>query len=158
MNRQVISDINLLESKTARNHNSYMERAKQVSKLSPMKKKLGAVMVDHRGSIIATGYNSYQTHPVYGTKKKSYTYVASTGFMHAEGACLYDAKKNGYTPQEIQNCSIYVYRTNWNLSKPCVYCQKMLIDFGIKTVYYTAKLTDNKQVIIREEYVDPEFI
>lgn len=135
-----------------------MEKAKHLARFSPMKKKLGAVMVDHRGIIIASGYNSYQTHPVYGTKKNAYKYVSATGFMHAEGACLYDAKKKGYSSHQIRNCSIYLYRKNWNLSKPCVYCQKMLVDFGITTVYYTAKMADEKPIIIREEYVDPEFI
>ena len=136
----------------------YIDCAKEAASLSPMRRKLGAVLVDSKGSIIACGYNSYQTHPIYGTKKDTYRYISNSGFMHAEGACLYDAKKKGYQIQDLSSCAMFVYRASWNLSKPCVHCQKLLVDFGVKTVYYTDKLTDGRKVVVKEEYIDPEFI
>lgn len=106
----------------------YFAMAEGISSLSPMNFQLGAVIVDKRGNIIAKGYNSYKSHPYYGTKKNQYRY------LHAEGAALYDARKRGIS---VEGCDIYIFRKGGNKAKPCWHCRELLRQEGIRNVFYT---------------------
>jgi deoxycytidylate deaminase len=93
---------------------------------SPMKFKLGAVVVK-RGKVLGFGYNNSKTHPKFGSKDNFKT-------MHAEGSALYCAKKLG---NNVAGATMIVYRRNGLISKPCNSCEKMLKDAGIAKVIYT---------------------
>lgn len=92
---------------------------------STMSYKLGAVLV-RRGKVLAVGRNVNKTHPDFGS--------GHFKTMHAEGNCLYNAKKRGIDPS---GCTLIVYRKNNNLSKPCSCCMVMIKKFGIEKVVYS---------------------
>lgn len=115
----------------------FFAMAAGISNLSPMNFQLGAVIVDKRGRIIASGHNSYKTHPKFGTRKNEYRY------LHAEGAALYDAEKRGIS---VENCEIYVFRKGYNVAKPCSHCMDMLFAAGIRAVHFTNKPSISRKV------------
>jgi len=107
---------------------SMLGKAKKVSKLSPQNFQVGAVIVQ-RGRVVAKGYNSYKTHPVWGNPEKGYH------FLHAECAAMYDAQKKGI---DINGATVYVYRRNHRLAKPCNDCYKKMKANGVVEVKYSA--------------------
>lgn len=101
--------------------------------------KLAAGVV-YRKHLIATGVNSYKSHPMmlqYGKNSDSI-------FLHAE----IDAIKNALrvvTQEQLAKCDLYVVRVKKNkrgqyvygLAKPCEGCSRAIATFGLKEVYYT---------------------
>lgn len=99
--------------------------AKNVSKLSGHKIRMGAVLV-YKGNPISIGCNQTKTntHPDYPWG------------LHAEAQAIYTCGRNNITGAEI-----YVYREHRDgtpaMAKPCWRCMKLLKEFGIKRVFYT---------------------
>lgn len=103
--------------------------------------KFGVGIV-HKNNLIATGVNSYKTHPLmaqWGQNKDSI-------HLHAE----IDAIKNALkliTPSQLTKCDMYIVRVKrpesnsntWvhGLAKPCKGCRRAIANFGLKNVYYT---------------------
>lgn len=78
---------------------------------------------------IIPGCNKSKTHPKYADGKEYYT-------IHAEMDAILKSKIR----TDLSDVNIFVYRENSNgiaLSKPCKYCMKHLIEYGIKRIYYT---------------------
>ena len=97
-----------------------------VAKLSlDPKRKVGAILVDEDGDIVATGYNGLprgikdDIRAIDTGLKLKYT-------VHAEVNAIVNAARHGISPKRS---SILV-----NLF-PCVECAKIIIQAGIKTVY-----------------------
>lgn len=103
--------------------------------------KLAAGVV-YKRDLIATGVNSYKTHPL------MYNSVYRDGqhHLHAE----VDAIKNALrliTQEELARADLYVIRVKrphiaskrWikALAKPCPGCQAMIAGFGIRNVFWT---------------------
>lgn len=106
---------------------NFFKLAKRASKKSNHHTHhIGAVIV--KGNrIVSIGYNQLKTHP------KSYH---DWGYLHAETKALLDAPRH-----LLRGSTIYLYRetkTGEALSKPCWYCERMLKDYGVTTVYFTA--------------------
>lgn len=91
--------------------------------------KLGAFICDKKGRVVVSASNSTKTHPEYGSKPPFKT-------LHAEGNCLWAAHKLGIM---VKGFTMFVFRDNSNLSKPCIYCQTLLKKHGIVKVYYSVK-------------------
>ncbi len=103
--------------------------------------KLAAGIV-YRGHLIATGVNSYKTHPLMlGWGKNS-----DSIYLHAE----IDAIKNALrlvTQAQLTKCDIYIVRVKrpdngkngWveGLAKPCPGCRRAIESFGLKRVLWT---------------------
>jgi deoxycytidylate deaminase len=103
--------------------------------------KFGAGIV-YRNHIIATGVNSYKTHPL----------MAQWG-QNEESICLHaeiDAIKNALkiiTVDQLSKCDMYIVRvkrpepnsTQWThgLAKPCEGCQRAIVNFDLRNVFYT---------------------
>lgn len=103
--------------------------------------KLSAGVV-FRNNLIATGVNSYKTHPLmlqFGKNSESI-------FIHAE----IDAIKNALrliTQDQLAKCDLYIMRVkrpseharNWvrAMARPCSGCQRAIASFGLKNVYHT---------------------
>lgn len=100
-----------------------MKLAKKISLLSCLRFKVGAVLV-RNNIILATAENLRKTHPRFG----SGPYYS----LHAEGHVIWKAIRKNI---EITNSTIYVYRSNGGLAKPCKYCQDILKEFNIKAIY-----------------------
>lgn len=103
--------------------------------------KFGAGIV-YKNNLIATGINSYKTHPL----------MAQWG-QNEESICLHaeiDAIKNALrliTPSQLAKCDMYIVRvkrpepnsTGWvhGLAKPCDGCKRAIANFDLRSVYYT---------------------
>lgn len=88
--------------------------------------QMGAVIADKRP--VSVGCNLMKTHPSYAAGEKWYT-------IHAEMKALISADF------DVKGCDIFIYREdaegNPAMAKPCNECLKVLIEAGIKRVYYT---------------------
>lgn len=104
--------------------------------------KLAAGIV-YKKHLVATGVNSYKSHPLmtqFGKNKEAI-------FIHAE----IDAIKNALrliTHDQLAKCDMYVLRVKRSgdtksspftraLACPCEGCQRAIVHFGIRNVYYT---------------------
>ena len=91
--------------------------------------KLGAVICDKKGRVVAWGYNnSKKTHPAFGSGKYK--------FLHAESAAIYCSVRLGV---DVKGMTLMVFREGSNLAKPCAGCQLLLKKYGIAKVYYSVK-------------------
>ncbi len=105
---------------------SFFRLAKNVSKTSQHRIKMGAVIVKN-GNVISISANRATTHP---------KAVWEGHGLHCEiSAILYAGKC------DLSNASVFVYRENKkgkiSLAKPCIECQKVLKENGFKKMYYT---------------------
>lgn len=103
--------------------------AVEVANKSTHKFKLGAIICNRRGKVVAHGYND---------PRKGSTKWGSGKFMtlHAEGAALMMASKLNI---DVSGMTMYIFRENGNTSKPCPSCQALLHKAKIKKVYYSSK-------------------
>ena len=102
-----------------------MRHAIEESNKSSHKFKIGAAIV--RGNrILSKAYNINKTHPKFG----SGVYKR----LHAEGHAIYKAVRQGI---DVSGSTIYVYRKNDNLAKPCKCCMGLIHKYGIKEVVYS---------------------
>ena len=88
--------------------------------------KLGAVITKKK-KILGKGFNSRKTHPRFGSGEYN--------TLHAETHALYRAINAGH---DVSGSTMYVYRSHFNLAKPCQTCQQILQNFKIEKVIYTA--------------------
>ncbi len=101
------------------------------------KQRLCSVITDRKGNVLSIGQNSYtKTHPlmkVYANKVNR----PESCFLHAEIAAL--VRLNNKDKKRANK--IYVARLMKNgeigTAKPCTICQKIISDFGIKSIEYT---------------------
>lgn len=104
----------------------YFRIAKDASKRSIYKYRVGAVISN--GRPISIGFNSLKTHPRYANGRNSYS-------VHAEVSAIIRAGCN------VRGLDMYVYRESADgkpaLAKPCNNCLKIIIESGIKRVYYS---------------------
>jgi len=118
-------------------HQYFMTITQQVAERSTCKRaKVGAVIVRDR-NILATGYNGAPAGMPHCTEAGCLIYESKTPYgeieencfrtIHAEINAIAQAAKNG---SNIKDSSIYVTHT------PCIHCIKVLVNTGIKNVYY----------------------
>jgi len=102
-----------------------MRAAIKESEKSKHRFKLGAVIA--RGNRVLTkAHNSRKTHPRFG--------VGDYNTLHAEAYAIYKAVRRGI---DLRGTTIYVYRKNNNLAKPCPCCMGLIHKYGIKEVVYS---------------------
>ena len=102
-----------------------------------------AAGVVFKKELIATGINSYKTHPMMMPENG---YREGQIFLHAEP----DAIKNALrliTQEQLAKCELYIVRVKrpdigskgWihGLAKPCPGCMKTIASFGLKAIQYT---------------------
>jgi len=105
--------------------------------------KMSAGVV-HRRDLVATGDNSYKSHPL----MTGPGYNSEQIFMHAE----VDAVRNALRliPQsDLSQCAIYIIRvkrsrdlTGWQygMAKPCRGCAGVITSFGIERLWWSEDL------------------
>ncbi|WP_073837472.1 dCMP deaminase family protein [Micromonospora sp. CB01531] len=87
---------------------------------------VGAVIADHRGVILSSGYNgalSGEAHCNHVTRDEPCRLA-----VHAEANAILWAARRGISTE-----GAYMYCTH----EPCYECSKMIIQSGIVTVYYS---------------------
>jgi len=105
----------------------------------------------YRRNLIATGINSYKTHPWMSELRG---YKPDQIYLHAEIDAIRNALKL-ITQDQLSRCHLYVVRVkrpngksrNWvhGLAKPCPGCQRTIANFGIETVFWSNDF-DKKEV------------
>ena len=109
-----------------------------------------AAGIIYKKHLIATGVNSYKTHPMMIPEY----YRDGQIYLHAEIDAIRNALKL-ITQDQLTKCQLYVVRVkrpngksrNWihGLAKPCPGCQRVVANFGIETVFWTNDF-DKKEV------------
>lgn len=119
---------------------AYFGAAKEVSKLSDHKHKIGAVVVlKHR--IISSDCNSdRKTHPLQ-KRYNRYRFSEDTPHKcHAELLALIPLIKDGV---DLSNASVFTYRQHKDGSlacaRPCKSCMQLIKDCGIKKIFYSTE-------------------
>lgn len=88
-----------------------------------------------KNNLIATGVNSYKTHPMMAKYGKNSEAI----FLHAEILCVKNALKM-VEVSDLSRCSIYVVRvkkdSSYGNSMPCLGCQRAIEEFNFKSVVY----------------------
>ena len=88
-------------------------------------RKIGAVIVDKDNRIVSTGFNGFAREIIDSNERLENKEIKRTLMLHAEENAILYAK------QDLSGCSIYVAGL-----PPCVHCSSMIIQSGIKYVYY----------------------
>ncbi len=115
----------------------FLTITRQVAERSTCKRaKVGAVIVRDK-NILATGYNGAPAGMPHCIDVGCLIYQSKTPngdteencfrTIHAEMNAIAQAAKNGST---IKDASIYITHT------PCIHCLKVLVNTGIKNIYY----------------------
>jgi len=123
----------------------YMDIAERVAQLSyAQRKKVGAVLV-RDGNILAFGYNG--TPSGFDNECETYVPIIDQGdeiisvtkreVLHAESNAI---AKVARSTESAEGSSLYV-----TLS-PCFECAKLIIQSGIKEVYFTEKYRDESAI------------
>jgi len=102
-----------------------MRAARKASEKSTHRFQLGAAIA-RKNKVLVTAYNTCKTHPTFGS--------GNYNTLHAETHAIYKAVRQGIN---IEGATIYVYRKNNNLAKPCPCCMGMIHKHGIKEVIYS---------------------
>ena len=105
-------------------HDGFIEQAMLIAGKSNQNHQHGAIIV-HRNKIIASGYN----------KIDPLNFKAST---HAEVAAINEMKKIRNCP--VDQVKMYVIRLGscgTKNSKPCINCERSIIESGIRRVYFS---------------------
>jgi len=103
-----------------------MSIAVEESHKSPQTHKLGAALF-RRAKFLSKGYNCYKSHPEFGARN-------DWGFLHAEMHALYNALKKGI---DVRGATLFVFRKNARIAKPCAHCQRILRRYGVREVIYS---------------------
>jgi len=106
-----------------------------------------------RKHLVATGMNSYKTHPLqtkWGRNEDSI-------YLHAE----IDAIKNALRlidQNQLSKCDLYIVRVKrksskdrafvYGLAKPCPGCKRAIANFNLRNVFYTEDELDECKVAI----------
>jgi len=94
--------------------------------------KMGCIITDRKGRVLATGVNSRKSHPMQSRFAKQCGRDDKI-FLHAEISALIRCRGEGHT--------LYVGRWRKDgaigLARPCPICFGAIIDAGIRQVVYT---------------------
>ena len=105
--------------------------------------KMAAGIV-YRRHLVATGVNSYKTHPLMASPG----YHSEQIYMHAEVDAIRNALRV-ISQDQLAKSSIYVVRVKQQreggdyvlgLAKPCEGCARMIASFGIENVWWSQDL------------------
>jgi deoxycytidylate deaminase len=99
--------------------------AEKLALRSTMRYHLSAIIFNNKGHIISIGYNKWLLSGYRETKP----YKSS---IHAEMDALI-----GCSRQELKGSSIYVFRSNYRMARPCNSCMSVIIAAGIKNIFYS---------------------
>lgn len=112
--------------------------ARETSKLSDHRCKLGCVVIDHH-KIISSGYNSKtKCHRLQAELDKKFFNQHSFGPIHAELAALLPLMRRKV---DLSGATLYVYRETSNnelaMARPCPRCMSIIKKCGIKKIKYS---------------------
>jgi len=105
----------------------------RAQKSTDRSRQVGCVIADHKGSILADGWNTVPQGCVH-TEERHQRPAKYLWIEHAERNAIYDAARRGIA---LEGATIYV---PWY---PCFECARAIVNCGIqRTVSYTPDFTD----------------
>lgn len=124
-------------------HHKYISiLSKMAIAVEPVKQARIAACLVYRNEIVSFGINQMKTHPFqaqFGKNKDSI-------FLHAETDCIKNALRE-IEVDELSRCILYICRMKYEsqekkkfiygLAKPCPGCERAIVTFGIKQVFYS---------------------
>lgn len=106
--------------------NHFIEMAKLISTMSKdPSKKIGVVIVDQHNRIVSTGFNGFPRGVEDSSERLEDKDFKRAITLHAEENAILYAK------QDLTECDMYIYGL-----PPCSHCAAMIIQSGIKNIYY----------------------
>ena len=97
-----------------------------------------AAALVYKNDIVAIGVNQKKTHPF----QKRYQKRADCTWLHSEIDAIKKALRT-VKVDDLGKYTLYVARVrkdmSWGDSKPCSGCMKAIIDFNIRSVFYTCE-------------------
>ena len=102
-----------------------MRAAIKESKKSKSRFKMGAAIAKGN-KVLVKAHNNRKTHPKFGS--------GAFNTLHAESNVIYKAIRQGVN---LKGTTIYIFRENNNLAKPCPCCMGLIHKYGIKEVVYS---------------------
>lgn len=101
-----------------------------------MKYKLLAKAYDKKGRLLSAKFNDYsKSHPLFKAYSLRNDASEHKIYQHAEFSALISANK------EVHLLTVERYGKTGNLllAKPCIICQNIIKDFGVKVLQYTSE-------------------
>lgn len=103
-----------------------------------------AAMIVHKNIPVSIGFNSYKTDPFQAKFGKNELAIC----LHAEINAI-KKSLNILSPKELKESSLFIarvknYDRDTGIAKPCIGCQKAILEFNLKHVLWT---TDDKNII-----------
>lgn len=92
--------------------------------------RVGAVLFDNRGRVLAAKHNSYKTHPFLSSFTK-------WPFQHAESACLLAHGLDYCSEASLLVVRYHLDSRTLSCAKPCEVCAKLINMAGIQKVYFS---------------------
>ena len=99
----------------------------QESQKSTHRFKIGAAIAKGN-KVLVKAHNTRKTHPKFGSGEYN--------TLHAESHAICKAVRCGI---DLSGTTIYIYRHNNNLAKPCPCCMGLIHKHGIKKIVYSGK-------------------
>ncbi|MDR2568625.1 MAG: dCMP deaminase family protein [Mycoplasmataceae bacterium] len=109
--------------------------------------KVGAVIVNEKNQIVATGYNDFPEQ----VKKDSFSWAREGEWLETKYPYVVHAEMNALAnrTQSFTNCTLYVTLA------PCNECAKNLVAAGIKEVcFYEDKYPDKREFVAAKRMLD----
>ena len=101
-----------------------------------------ASAIVYRNKIISVGFNHKKSHPF----QKKYAKNSEAIYLHAEVHAIKNALRE-FPVEELTKCELYIARVKrpqsfsdkfiWGLAKPCIGCERAIVEFGIRRTIYT---------------------
>lgn len=110
----------------------HLKRATEMASLSTFRQRIGCVITNKKGRVIAAGFNKKKTHP----KQKAYAIKTDNEhheYLHAEIDALV---KSHHSPHTIYISRI-MRNGNTGLARPCDICMMAIKEAGIQRIVYT---------------------
>jgi len=105
--------------------NPPMRAARLEAEKSTHRFKLGAAIAKGK-KVLSKAYNTNKTNPRFGS--------GDYDTLHSEGHAIYKAVRQGI---DLEGTTLYVFRKNNTLAKPCPSCERLIRDHGIKKVVFS---------------------
>jgi deoxycytidylate deaminase len=120
--------------------------------VEPVKSSRIASALVIKGNIISLGYCSRRTHPF----QKKFAKNPDAIYLHAETNAIRNSLNHVHS-DDLRQATLYINRQKhpqhdnnaWidGLAKPCIGCERAIVEFDLKRVVYTTERTNEYEVL-----------
>lgn len=106
----------------------FFNLAKKLAESSDYEQHPMGAVIARGNKLISVGFNRKRTHPLSKTRFAN---------IHSELSAIINARG------DTKGAEIYIYRETKDgkpaLARPCIHCQALIREFGLKVSYYTSE-------------------